>query len=247
MNQTIYTIKLLLLICLSIGIATAEETPKVKMLEQLSQREHRKPYEKLSAIEKEKIVQNYEKRERIYALAHKEELHHSSAYKEYMQMVGKEQAMRLFLQKHRDGITIGKKEMQNYYDAHKQDYTTVHAYTLVRKNKEDLDAYLGVLRLASKDKIEETFIELAKKYSQHPSKEKGGDMGFLGYTTMAKPFGQKMFALKNNTYTIKPFKTVLGWHIVYIKERKYTPLEKVKKSIEDNLRAKIYKEWFSTL
>jgi len=247
MNPTIYMIKLLLLVCLVTGVGIASEAKIDKLLEQLSQRVYRKSYEKLNAIEKEKIVQNYDKRERIYVLASKAGLHNTGDYKEHMIMVGKEYAMHLFLQKHREGIVISKKEIQNYYDAHKQDYTTVHAYTLVRKNKEDLDAYLRVLQSTSKDKIEETFVALAKEHSQHPKKEKGGDMGFLGYTTMVKPFGQEMFALRNNTYTLKPFKTVLGWHIVYVKERKYTPLEKVKKSIEDILRAKKYKEWFSTL
>jgi parvulin-like peptidyl-prolyl isomerase len=229
------------------GICIAEETKKDKVIEQLSQREYRKSYENLNTIEKERIVQNYEKRERIYILGTKAGMQESSKYKEHMEMVGKEQVMRLFLEKHRDGIVISKKEMQSYYDAHKQDYTTVHAYTLVRKNEKELDAYLKVLKSSSKAELEQTFITLAKKHSQHPNKEKGGDMGFVGYTTIVKPFGKETFALKDNSYTIKPFKTVLGWHIVYAKEKKVISFEKVKKSIEDNLRTKTYIEWFKAL
>jgi parvulin-like peptidyl-prolyl isomerase len=171
----------------------------------------------------------------------------SSKYKEYMEMIGKEQVMRLFLEKHRDGIVIDKKEMQSYYEEHKQDYTSVHAYTLVRKNEKELDAYLEVLKSSSKAEREKTFIMLAKKHSQHPKKEQGGDLGFVGYTTIVKPFGKEAFALKDNSYTLKPFKTVLGWHIVYAKEKKVISFEKVKKSIENTLRTKAYREWFKVL
>ena len=243
----IYTIKLLLLVCISASTAIAEETKIDKLLEHLSQREYRKSYENLTTIEKEKIVQNYDKRKRIYALARAAELHNSSAYKEYMQMVGKEYAMRLFLQKHRDSIVVPLKDIQSYYDAHIQDYTSVHAFTLVRKNKKELDAYLKILASTDDAKLMEAFTALAKQHSQHPRKDKGGDMGFIGYTTIAKPFGKEAFSLKDNTYTTHPFRTVLGWHIVYVKERKIIPFKEVKKKIEDTLKFNIYKKWFSAL
>ena len=240
-------IKVLLLVCLSINVAIAEEKKIDKLLEQLSQREYRKSYENLNTAEKEKIVQSYDKRKRIYALASAEKLHKSNAYKEHMKMVGKEYAMRLFLQKHKESIVVPLKDIQGYYDTHIQNYTFVHAFTIVRKNKKDLDTYLKVLALTDEADLIEVFSTLAKKHSQHPSKDKGGDMGFIGYTTIVKPFGKEAFSLKDNTYTSHPFKTILGWHIVYVKERRITPLKEVKKSIEDNLKVNIYKKWFSAL
>ncbi len=247
MKKTPQVIQAILLVCLCTITLMAEGSPKEKILEQLSHRYYMKAYDKLKPTEKEKVVQKYEKRERIYAMALKANIQSSDAYKEYMQLVGKEQAMRLFLQKHRDGILISKKEMQNYYNLHKQKYTRVHAYTLVRKDKKDLEGYLKILQSSSKKDLEQTFIDLAKKYSQHPRRARGGDMGFVSYNTIVQPFGEKAFALKANTYTKKPFKTILGWHLVYVKERKMIPFEKVKKGIEGILKTKRYREWFESL
>jgi parvulin-like peptidyl-prolyl isomerase len=247
MKQTLQVAQAIVLVCLCSIALMAKEIPKEKLLEQLSHRYYMKAYENLKPMEKEKIVQKYEKRERIYTWASKAGIQSSDAYKEYMQIVGEEQAMRLFLQKHREGIVISKKEMQSYYDLHKQEYTRVHAYTLVRKNKKELEDYLKVLRSSSKENLEQTFMHLAKKYSQHPKKAKGGDMGFVAYNTIVQPFGEKVFALKSNNYSNKPFKTVLGWHLVYVKERKMVSFEKVKKVIEDTLISKRYMEWFKSL
>lgn len=240
-------IKVCVLLLISTGLLAAEESYRDKMLEKLSQKQYHKSYSSLNTTQKEQVENNYDKRARIYTLAKKANIEQSSAYEDHMKMLGKEYAMRLFLQQHRENISITVQEMKMYYNLNKRDYTTLHAYTLVRSQKEDLGAYLKVLKSTPKEALEKTFITLAKAHSQHPRKSVGGDMGMIGYNTMAKPFGEKAFALEDNSYTTTPFKTVLGWHIVYVKMRKVTPFQKVKKRIEENLKAKKYKKWFGEL
>ncbi len=216
----------------------AEDTQKEKILEQLSQRTYMKEYKSLKSTQQVSILEKYKKRERVYSLASKAGVQDTKEYKEYINMLAKEYTMRLFLQKHRDAIVISQKQLESYYDAHKRDYTLVHAYTIVRKNKKDLLKYLAVLHKSSQKNLEETFKTLALKYSQHPAKTRSGDMGFIAYNTIIEPFGEKAFALKDNSYTKEPFKTVLGWHLVYVKNKKLIPLEKVKDSIKAILLSK---------
>lgn len=53
--------------------------------------------------------------------------------------------------------------------------------------------------------------------------------------------------LKEGSFTHKPFHTALGWQLVYVKEKKVTPLNKVKDSIKSILTEKKYRKWFKTL
>ncbi len=246
MTKRKHIAKVILLCVLSLQ-AMAGDTQKEKLLNQLSNRTYMKDYKSLKSAQKDAILEKYNKRERIYNLASKSGVQNSDEYKEHMKIVAKEHAMRLYLQKHRAAIKVSKKELQDYYDAHKRDYTQIHAYTIVRKNKKDLQKYLKILKKSSQKKLEKTFKDLALKYSQHPAKAKSGDLGFIAYNTMVQPFGVEAFALKVNSYTKKPFKTVLGWHLVYVKERKIYSLEKMKKNIEGILISQKYREWFKSL
>jgi parvulin-like peptidyl-prolyl isomerase len=72
-------------------------------------------------------------------------------------------------------------------------------------------------------------------------------MGFVGYSSVVQPFGKEAFALKENSFCQKPFETTLGWHALFVKEKRVTPLQKAKNRIEAILRRQKYKKWFETL
>ena len=229
------------------GMLWASPQTQIKDKEYIAQSKYHQAYENLNVVMKKDIDNICLQKTKILSLAQKSSIVQSETYIEKVEAAKKGILMRMYLEDKRASIEVSESELKAYYDAHIQDYTAVHAYTLVRKKKEDLLPYLKTLEQTPKEKIEETFKSLASQYSQHPRKSHGGDMGFVGYHTIVKPFGAEAFALKENTFTSKPFKTILGWHIVYVKEKKVTPFEKVKKTLEEILRAKLYKEWFTSL
>ncbi|HEX4886546.1 MAG TPA: peptidylprolyl isomerase [Luteibaculaceae bacterium] len=68
------------------------------------------------------------------------------------------------------------------------------------------------------------FAELAKKYSDDKqSSANGGELPAFGTGKMVETFENQSFELKNTGDYTQPFRTVYGWHIVKLLERKPVP------------------------
>ena len=102
------------------------------------------------------------------------------------------------------------------------------------KEKRVRKAAEAVLKEAREGK---NFGELAKKYSEGPSKSEGGDLGYFSEGQMDKPFEEAAFKLKKDEIS-DLVRSRFGYHIIRvedIKEKRIKPLEEVREQIAEIL------------
>jgi peptidyl-prolyl cis-trans isomerase D len=119
---------------------------------------------------------------------------------------------------------VSDNDVGEYYEAHPEEFQkekTVEARHILFKVNQDDDEKiqqkarqkaLRVLKLAREGK---DFAELAKTYSEGPSKDAGGALGAFTRDKMVKPFADTAFALKAGEIS-DLVKTQFGWHIIKV-------------------------------
>lgn len=143
-------------------------------------------------------------------------------------------------------VKISDEQIAEYYQAHPAEFNTdkrVKARHILIKVAEGADEKtvesakaeaLKVYRMAAAGK---DFAELAKKYSQGPTRDKGGELGWFTRDKMVAPFSEKAFSMKAGEIS-EPVRTRFGWHIIkveQIEEASTTTLETASDSIRQEL------------
>ncbi len=146
-------------------------------------------------------------------------------------------------------IEIDPAEIESYYNSNKKLFTVKeqrHARHIlfkaekdapeaIRKEKETTAAEVLKLARGGRD-----FVELAKEYSEGPSRESGGDLGFFEKGSMVIPFDTAVFAMQPGDIS-DVIKTRYGYHIIKLEEVKpasVKPLTEVKEKIVQILQRK---------
>jgi peptidyl-prolyl cis-trans isomerase D len=123
-------------------------------------------------------------------------------------------------------VEIPEVEISEYYEEHPADFqnpTTVEARHILIKVGQDA---AGEEAAKAKEKIEDVlkkaregqdFAELAKQYSEGPSKDKGGYLGSFKREAMVKPFTDKAFSMQAGEVS-DPVRTRFGWHIIKVEK-----------------------------
>lgn len=133
-------------------------------------------------------------------------------------------------------VKITEEEVRTYYDEHGSEFATprmVQVRAIQTSNFRDAEMVLAKVRANPKD-----FAELARRYSIHPSRSRGGEMDPFPRDTYAKPFEDVAFNLKIGE--ISPIiATEQGYFIIEklgeIPEKR-PPLSAVRTQIEERLR-----------
>lgn len=93
----------------------------------------------------------------------------------------------------------------------------------------DVDAYVKESRTKAEDiarraKAGEDFTALAKEFSDDPSKDEGGDLGFFGRGQMVKAFEDAAFNLQPGQVS-DVVESPFGYHVIKVEERKTNDVE----------------------
>ena len=128
-----------------------------------------------------------------------------------------------------NAMTYTDAEIKAYYDAHRDEFkepVRVHAsHILIKLAPNATDAQ----KKAAKAKADEVFarvkktpakwLEISKQYSDLPTRDQGGDLGFFSLDRTPKPFGDAAFAARAGDI-VGPIETNFGYHIILVGEKK---------------------------
>ena len=143
-------------------------------------------------------------------------------------------------------VTIADDEIQDYYDNHMDEFRSekkVEARHVLIKVAPDADteadnaARAKAQEVSDKAKAGEDFAELAKTYSEGPTKDRGGYLGEFTRDQMVKPFADKSFSMAAGEIS-DPVKTQFGWHVIKVEnvaEASTKSLEEAKETIVKTL------------
>jgi peptidyl-prolyl cis-trans isomerase C len=89
------------------------------------------------------------------------------------------------------------------------------------------------------------FVELAKKSSDGPSAQTGGDLGYFARGQMVKPFEDAAFALKAGDISA-PVQTEFGWHVIKVEDKRNRPVPQFDE-VKDQLMASLVQNQLKTV
>jgi peptidyl-prolyl cis-trans isomerase C len=125
-------------------------------------------------------------------------------------------------------IMIPDQESRIFYDTHPEAFKqpeevrASHILAEVKPNAEKSEKSKAMEKIKKVQKQlgeGDGFAELAKKYSDGPSKTKGGDLGYFKRGQMVKPFEDTAFALEPNQVS-DIVETDFGYHLIKVLDKR---------------------------
>lgn len=123
---------------------------------------------------------------------------------------------------------VSDKDVRLYYDQNPSEMTRPEAVRLSQIMERVPAGASTAERAAARQKMEavlgelrngEDFAELARKHSEGPEKERGGDTGWVSRGSLPPPIERAAFALQEGSYS-DIVETRLGLHILKVTERR---------------------------
>ena len=125
---------------------------------------------------------------------------------------------------HKDEVIVSEAHVKDYYQEHQEKFKIPqkvearHILIKVAEGAEEEKVKAAqkraqqIYEMAVKD---QDFEQLAKQYSEGPSKKGGGYLGIFEKKAMVKPFADKAFSMKTGEIS-NPVRTMFGWHIIKV-------------------------------
>lgn len=147
------------------------------------------------------------------------------------------QYLKYAFEDYKDQVAVTPEAIALYYEENPETFTTPEqaeaSHILI---KVDPDADEDAVEAARKEAEDiykmaldgADFAELAKEFSQGPTKDRGGYLGKFGRNSMVKPFADKVFSMKAGEIG-EPVKTRFGWHVIKVQDL----IDESKKSLEE--------------
>ena len=175
--------------------------------------------------------------------------------KAFLDGVGKDLAIKAYVEQHIfKEMQVSDGELKKIFDESPERFSKpaeVHARHILLKVKpdakpeEDAQAKERAEKIRQEAKQGNTpFDELAKKHSEGPSKEKGGDLGYFSKNQMVPAFGEAAFALQPGEIS-DLVKTRFGYHIIKVEDKRgggKSNFEEVKEQVKFAVLAKKQRE-----
>jgi peptidyl-prolyl cis-trans isomerase D len=123
-------------------------------------------------------------------------------------------------------VTPSEDDIRDYYEGNLDEFNipkTVEARHILIKADQDAKAEQDesarkkaeeIFKLAKEG---QDFAELARKYSEGPTKAKGGYLGTFRREELVKPFSDKAFSMNAGDIS-EPVRTDFGWHIIKVEK-----------------------------
>ena len=125
-----------------------------------------------------------------------------------------------------DSIAVSDDEIRTYYDDHKDDFPQDARSKLAYVKFDKKPSAVDEQRVAQQinDLYQQIndgadFETIARDFSEDGSASNGGDLGFFGRGTMVKEFEEVAFQTPIGKVS-KPVKSIFGWHIIRVEEKK---------------------------
>jgi len=146
----------------------------------------------------------------------------------------------------KDKVIIGHGQITDYYEYNIQDFREEEQvkarHILFRVQSNDPEEKIQetrekALSVLEKARAGEDFAELAKAYSEGPTRDKGGDLGFFTRGKMIKEFEDVAFQLNKGEIS-DLVKTSFGFHIIKVEDKieaRLKDIEEVQAEIRETL------------
>lgn len=200
------------------------------------------------AASRDRLVDQLVDEELLYQYAKKTGYKKTPAYKEQMELAQRQILITLLIEQEVDQkLSITEADVRGYYDSHPDEFgpqeTRRVRHILVRTQKEAEK----VLKLKREGV---SFRTLAADYSLDPSKENGGELGWITKGQVVAEFGDAAFAIPGKWGLAGPVQSEFGFHVIQLMDTKISEaisFEEAQDEILQTLNVDMRQELFDAI